>query len=463
MATAKGKKKLQNADTPTMLSKPSKKRQLENDENTSYNDENRKKVLAPSSAQPIKRQFGDIKGGLSVAKTKQAVSRQPLTDKNPMNPTITSISNLKTIHSKQKKPSPSFAVLCDEDIEKGVEKAPTPPIRDSQESAYNSQDVNNQATDDQAADSQAADSQAADSQAADSQAADSQGLDSQAYADSQDMPSQIQLNTQCIQEGDDLNTQWTAVTSSPINIYRDADAESQLEDDNDSLSIMITDTRKNSTSNNPGKENHAGKENQIEAAEEKEQTLTPNDFLITEFDVESPGHEEASVGDDQDKSDEEKDGFFNQDDNNDEDDDDDEGDSDLFAKTVDTTIKFKDVPIARSSTTLDGDDNDFFSDNNEQEESTTFFDLESEDEGPFVDPDIEFSVNEFESAPGESLKGSSPSYTLSLEQPESISQMHMPLPNPRGKDILEKLGYDKKSSKDSGRTKEAEENSVATQ
>src|SRR5690606_25138324 len=105
---------------------------------------------------------------------------------------------------------------------------------------------------------------------------------------------------------------------------------------------------------------------------------------------------------------------------------------------VDTTIKFKNVPLARSNTAVDDDDNGFFSDNDEQGESTTFFDLDSDNEGPFVNPDIDFSVNEFESAPGESLKDPSASYTLSLDQPESISQVQMPLPNPRGKDILEK-------------------------
>jgi len=444
MATAPRKKKPQStqnkkidsyfkpvpkSDMSTM-SNPSNKRQLEIDENTIYNDEGRKKVLAPSSAQPIKRQFGDIKGGLS-AKPNQNVMRQPLTDKNPKNP---SIRNFKTVHPKLKKPSPSFAVLRDEDIEKGVEKAPTPPIRDSQESFFGSQDVNSQAT-------------------TDSQALDSQALDSQTPNDSQNTPSQLQLNTQCIQEGDDLNTQWTAVTSSPINIYKDADAESQLFGDNDKpLSDMIPHIRKNSTSNKPGKEN------EIEATEEEqEQPLVPDDFLVSSFDVKSPSHEESSVNNDESKSEDEKDDFYNQDD----DDDEDEGDSDLFAKTVDTTIKFKDVPIARSNTVLDDDDNGFFSDNNDQEESTTFFDLESDDEGPFVNPDIEFSVNEFESAPGESLKEPSPSYTLSLDQAESISQVHMPLPNPRGKDILEKLGYDK-SSKESSRTKDAEESTLST-
>ncbi|GAN05579.1 hypothetical protein MAM1_0095c05050 [Mucor ambiguus] len=450
MATAQGKKKLQSAqnkkidsyfkpvpkpDTSAM-SKPSNKRQLENDENTTYNDENRKKVSAPSNAQPIKRQFGDVKGGLSVAKTKQAVIRQPLTDKNPKNPTIPSISHLKTMHPKRKKPSPSFAVLCDEDIEKGVEKAPTPPTRDSQESFFDSQDVNSQATD--------------------SQAVDDQSLGGQVHCESQDnTPSQLQVNTQCIQEGDDLNTQWTAVTSSPINIYKDTDTESQLFGEGDE---PVSHVSKNCTSNTPGKENYAGKENQIEATEKEERPLTPDDFLLTAFDVESPGHEEPSVSNNQDESEQEKDDFFNQDD-----DEDDEEDSDLYAKTVDTAIKFKEVPIARSSTALDDDDHGFFSDNNEQGESTTFFDLESDDDGPFVNPDIEFSVNEFESAPGESLKEPSSSYTLSLDQPESISQMHMPLPNPRGKDLLEKLGYDKKDSTDSSITRDAEESSLSTQ
>ncbi|OAC99581.1 hypothetical protein MUCCIDRAFT_167000 [Mucor lusitanicus CBS 277.49] len=419
------------------MSKPSNKRQLENDENTTHNDENRKKVLAPSNTQPTKRQFGDVKGGLS-AKANQTVIRQPLTDKNPKNPTIPSINNLKTMHPKRKKPSPSFAVLCDEDIEKGVEKAPTPPIRDSQESFFDSQDVNSQTTD--------------------SQAVDGQSLDSQTHTDSQNTPSQLQLNTQCIQEGDDLNTQWTAVTSSPINIYKDADAESQLfGGDDEPLPVMIPHIRKHSTSNKPGKENYAGKENQIEATEEEGRPLNPDGFLSL-LDVESPNLEESSVCNDEAKSEKEADDFFHHDD---EDDDDDEGDSDLFAKTVDTTIKFKDVPIARSTTLLDDDDNGFFSDNNE-EESTTFLDLESDDEGPFVDPAIDFSVTEFESAPGESFKEPSPSYTLSLEQPESISQVHMPLPNPRGKDILEKLGYDKKSSKDSSKTNHAEESSLST-
>ncbi|CAO3654393.1 unnamed protein product [Mucor fragilis] len=252
MATAQAKKKLQSAQNKKIdsyfkpvpksdmstMSKSSNKRQLENDENTTYNDENRKKVLAPSNAQPIKRQFGDIKGGLS-AKSNQTIIRQPLTDKNPKNPTIPSISNLKTMHPKRKKPSPSFAVLCDEDIEKGVEKAPTPPTRDSQESFFDSQDVNSPATD---------------SQALDSQALDSQALDSQTPNDSQNTPSQLQLNTQCIQEGDDLNTQWTAVTSSPINIYKDADAESQLFGDDDKpLSNMIPPIRKTAQATSPVK------------------------------------------------------------------------------------------------------------------------------------------------------------------------------------------------------------------
>ncbi|KAK4514947.1 2-dehydropantoate 2-reductase (Ketopantoate reductase) (KPA reductase) (KPR) [Mucor velutinosus] len=458
MATAQGKKKLQNSqnkkidsyfkpvsksDASTM-SKPSSKRQLENDENTPHNDEHRKKVLVPSDAEPIKRQFDNVKGGLS-AKTNQTVIRHPLTDKHPKNPTIPSVSNFKTLHPKRKKPSPSFAVLCDEDIEKGVEKAPTPPIRDSQESFFDSQDVNSQAIDSQAA--------------LDSPVEDSQSLNSQTHGDSQDTPSQLQLNTQCIQEGDDLNTQWTAVTSSPINIYKDADAESQSFEDNDkTLSVMIPHIRGNSTSNKPSKENYVGKENEVEATEKEEQRLMPDEFLLPAFGVESPGHEESSVNNDQDKLEDEKNDFYNQDD----DDDDDEENSDLFAKTVDTTIKFKDVPIARSSTALDDDDNGFFSDNNEQEESTTFFDLESDDDGPFMNPDIEFSVNEFESAPGESIKEPSSSYTLSLDQPESISQVHMPLPNPRGKDILEKLGYDKESSKDSSRAKDAEESSLST-
>ncbi|KAL7315972.1 hypothetical protein PS15m_005127 [Mucor circinelloides] len=452
MATGQRKKKLQDIQNtkidsffkpipksdPSSMSKTAGKRQLENDENTTYNDENRKKILAPSSAQPIKRQFGDIKGGLS-AKPNQIVIRQPLTDKNPKNPTIPSISNLKSMHSKRKKPSPSFAVLCDEDIEKGIEKASTPPERDSQESFFDSQDANSQATD--------------------SPALDSQSLDSQTTSEHQDKPSDLQLNTQCIQEGDDLNTQWTEVTSSPIDIYKDADADSQqkiivFEDDDEPLSVMVQNNQKNNKGDKPVKEHHAGKENEIEVTEEEEQSPTEDGFSLLERKL--PDNEESSANDDRDKQEDQEEKA----DDYDEEDDYDE-DSDLFAKTVDATIKFKNVPLARSNTVVGDDDNGFFSDNDEQGESTTFFDLDSDNDGPFVNPDIDFSVNEFESAPGESLKDPSASYTLSLDQPESISQVQMPLPNPRGKDILEKLGYEKKSSIDSSKAKDTEESSLS--
>ncbi|CEP12239.1 hypothetical protein [Parasitella parasitica] len=383
-------------------STPSVKRTLENDENTDFNDENRKKTMTPlNTQQPLKRQFGDIKSGLQP-KNIQNVFRLPLRDMNPkalsdVNPKPTAISS-----TRQKKSAPGFAVLRDEDIEKGVEKAPTPPIKDSQESFADSQDVN-------------------------SQIINSQDTDSQKARNSQGNTLDNELNTQHIPESGDTNTQWTAVTSSPIDVYRDVDSPTQetclsVYKGEEHIDTLISSNQdRHNKQHCAGKENKSGKENQTDLTDENSQNgdRIPSDSL-----TKSNSNNEEEEEDDDDDNDE---------------------DIDLFGETADRSIIIKKVPLERSNTPVD-----FFDDYNrvEDEESTTFFDPESDEEGPFVDPGLEFSITEFDATPEESLKQTLGSYTLSQDPAESISQILVPLPNPRGRDILEKLGVEKNNAND---------------
>lgn len=380
------------------------KRQYENDENTNYNDENRKKAFAPSSSQPIKRQFGEIKGGLHPKNNKNDF-RLPLADKTPKNLLNISKDNHlvpRMTKSKRNTTPPGFAVLCDEDIEKGIEKAPTPPMRDSQED----------------------DIEAIDSQISDSQ----QGIDSQVTSDSPNKPLNLELNTQFIEDSGDLNTQWTEVTSSPIDIYKDVATETQdpalfvSKDDNE----PALDENHQSKKDRLDMENQIGKENLLDSVKN-----SPSEEDLSKH---------SSTSNTEINSDNQK---VKNDNYEEEDDDDDYGDwsldSDLYeVANTNRTVEFRPVHLPDSLTKSIATDDNLFSDN-ESENSAPFFDSDSQEEDHFVEPDVEFSVNDLETPTEDVIKESLASYTLSQENAASPSQIHEPLPNPRGKDILEKI------------------------
>lgn len=384
-------------------SKSAIKRQCENDENTNYNDENRKKVFAPSSSQRIKRQFGEIKGGLQPKNNKNDF-RLPLADKTPKSLLNISKDNHLTSRmtkSKRNTTPPGFAVLCDEDIEKGIEKASTPPVRDSQED------------DIEAIDSQICNSQVIDSQISDSQ----QDIDSQVTNDSQNKPFNLELNTQFIEDGGDLNTQWTEVTSSPIDIYKN----------------VVTETQDPA----PFVSNHDDRpvldENQID----KENLLDSLKNLPSEENLSK--HSPTSNTENNNDKQKVKNGNEEEEENDDDDYGDWSLDSDLYeVANTNRTVEFRPVHLPESFTKSIAADDNLFSDN-ESENSAPFFDSDSQEEDHFVEPDVEFSVNDLEAPTEEVIKESLASYTLSQEHAASPSQIHEPLPNPRGKDILEKL------------------------
>jgi hypothetical protein len=407
------------APKPGTSSKPKSaiKRQCENDENTNYNDENRKKVFTASSSQRIKRQFGEIKGGLQPKNNKNDF-RLPLADKTPKNSLNISNDNHLTSRmtkSKRNTTPPGFAVLCDEDIEKGIEKAPTPPIRDSQEDYIES------------IDSQVCNSQAIDSQISNSQ----QDIDSQVTGDSQNKPLNLELNTQFIENGGDLNTQWTEVTSSPIDIYKDVVTETQ----DPALFILKDDGEPALDENYQPQKDQLDMENQLD----KENLLDLSKKLPSEKDL----LKHSSISNTENNNDKQKVKNNDNEEEEEEENDDDYGDwsldSDLYeVANTNRTVEFRPVHLPDNFTKSIATDDSLFSDN-ESENLAPFFDSDSQEEDHFVEPDVEFSVNDLETPTEEAIKESLASYTLSQEHATTPSQIHEPLPNPRGKDILEKL------------------------
>jgi hypothetical protein len=333
-----------------------------------YNDENQRKTPSPSNSQQqsLKRQFGDTKSNAAA----YTALRLPLMDKSPKTPLKSQSPKPKQASSSSKR-TPAFAVLCDEDIEKGVEKAPTPPsvlrvFRDSQDNS----------------------------------------LDSQEVGDSQDVSASqgTEFDTQFIQEGDINNTQWTEVTSSPISVLlgdEDYDKASTFKNEDgtqDLLPIIVYNDKENATET------------------DKENNPPSNDYEYS----------------------------------------DEEGDSDLFPKTNEGFINFKPVTIDKIVPTSNNA-SQFFSDGEDDtrsETSPSFFDEEEDDEQAkalYNNNDNDFSVGVTGETSSLSL-----GRTLSPGTCETISQMHVPYNNPRGKDLWEKLGIEQNNNENESEDPESD-------
>ncbi|KAI7902815.1 uncharacterized protein BX663DRAFT_510593, partial [Cokeromyces recurvatus] len=138
----------------------------------------------------------------------------------------------------------------------------------------------------------------------------------------------------------------------------------------------------------------------------------------------------------------------------------DNNENDALSEDLDSDINIpqtKDTAVALKSNkkTKSFDDFSFFGEVDDEGSNTnsTYFDLEKERENGeqgnnfdvFTDLDGDFSVGELASTDeafsiciDTKNKDSLQDYTLSPEI-QTLSQVHVPLPNPRGKDILEKL------------------------
>lgn len=320
-----------------------------------YNDENMRKTPSPSNSQQqqqpkhelLKKQFGDTKSNAYTA------LRLPLMDKSPKM-ALKSQSPEQTHGSLSSKRAPAFAVLCDEDIEKGIEKAPTPP---SALRVFS---------------------------------------DSQGVHDSQE----AELDTQSIQEGDLNNTQWTEVTSSPISIFPD-------DEDEDFPPVVVYN--------------------------DKENTRNTENVSRTE------------------KDDEE---------------DDEEDDNDLFVKTDEGTINFKPVMLDKITSTSSNTSR-FFSDEEEEDDTQTetgpsFFDEDQENSICNKDDDFSVTVNEDQAncnndddfsvtINNQTSDANNATFgpTLSPDSCETASQIHIPYNNPRGEGPWEKEGPDNTNENES--------------
>ncbi|OBZ84379.1 hypothetical protein A0J61_07564 [Choanephora cucurbitarum] len=305
------------------------KRKLETNENSELHEESHKRTPSPPNTKPM-----ESKKGLSIQ------NRPVLRDINPaqsLNPEAKSDT-----HSIR----PTFAVLSDADIERGLEKATTPPIsiycdekpifvyRDSQESDK-TRNTHKQA-----------------------------------------------LNTQTIP---DSESQWTEDTHSPLHVFEDEEP----------FEISASQVQEKADYEKYGSRKRKTDEN---AAEQRPEEDEDSNFE----------------------------------------------DSDLFTKTVDTTVRFRPTSVEQDKSEDEEDDLFFSSALQPNIGGSTFFDDEKDDTyidhhefsvaSDYADPELEFSIGEDEQP------------TLSPEVVEAVSQVHVPYPNPRGKDILEKLDLSPSSS-----------------
>lgn len=324
------------------------------DENSEVNDENKVNAPSPCNSQqqkPIKRPFGEVKNGGGLKEVNNV--RMPLSDKNPQKPLLSTSTLLR--HNRAT--TPKFAVLCDEDIQKGVEKAPTPPSA----SPYNSQE---------------------------------------------EVKSKIrEFDSQVIPPRD---TQWTEISESsplPLVSTQDSTQFTVYKDD---------DSTQNEKQSSPSPPFEVYKDD-----EESQLSLPP--FEVYKDEESPPPPFEIYKGKE----------------------DDDDDDDDLFTKTKDATVKFERSLLSLSGSFFSeaGDNPDdskstesnFFSDNNSNEEDACGGFTIGGDEFSFVNPEVEISLSDISSLPSKTLS----------QEPETLSQIIVPFPNPRGNDILEKLNLPK--------------------
>ncbi|KAI8334111.1 hypothetical protein BD560DRAFT_414678 [Blakeslea trispora] len=314
------------------IPKEATKRKLETNENSEVHEEGYKRTPSPPNTKSETK-----KPGLSLKSYKPV-----LRDINP--------AQLLNQETQTRPIRPTFAVLSDADIERGLEKASTPPI-----SVY---------TDDTPPLSVYRDSQE----------------DETRKEDDKDV-----LNTQFIP--DSAESRWTTEeTGSPVCVFED-----------DSFEVSASQIQEKVDYEKYGRRKTKIDENATDDKEQKEE----------------------------DDDEEEEDSNFE--------------DSGLFTKTADTTIQFRPAQVESDS---DAENDLFFSSPFQSVAGgSTFFD--DEKDGTYVD---DFSIGtDYLSAEAEFSIGEEQP-TLSPDAVECVNEVHVPYPNPRGKDILEKLDLTKSSS-----------------
>ncbi|KAI9477802.1 MAG: hypothetical protein EXX96DRAFT_568274 [Benjaminiella poitrasii] len=362
------------------------------DENTSR-DEANKKTPSPPNSQSLKSH--ESKRG-PLAELEERV-RIPLMDKNPNKPS--GISQKSRKNKTKEFIQPAFAVLCDEDIERGIEKADTPPsishLFKDESSLNNSQESNNSSNSDQP---------------------------------------QLELNTQFISEGD-MNTQMTAVTSSPVP-FDESDEEKSFVVYNDEDNEFFGDEIRSS---GPAFEVYQDESEEPLSTVDTNENIRP---LKPHTRDDNKENELPTIADEVNDS----------------------SSDDLdIPQTKQTAVALKKPSKNERSLSFDHDFS-FFGDADDDDEgsntNSTYFELEKEHEqengAPIIaELDGDFSVgdlptsNDIFSIPIDSKnKETLQESTLSPEV-QSFGQIHVALPNPRGKDILEKYNINESKQESS--------------